>query len=100
VLYGALQAVPIPAVANLSTAVKAPSLTVEARLVDQTTGEVVAEVIDRRFPQVKVIDINRLTVSSALHELADSFADDMVKAFYRRPGEVVGSRWAFSLLPW
>ncbi len=100
VVYGGLLAVPFPAIANLSTAVKSPLLTIEGRFIDQTTGEVVAELVDRRFPQVKPIDLNRLTVSSALRELADSFAHDIVRSFYRDPDEKVERRWRFSLLPW
>lgn len=100
VLYGGLLAVPIPAIANLSTAVKAPSLTVEAKLVDGPTGRVIMEILDRRFPQIKIVDINRLTDLRAVKELADSFAEDLVEAFYLQPGERVGRRWAFSLLPW
>ncbi|MFN8390406.1 MAG: hypothetical protein U0136_08965 [Bdellovibrionota bacterium] len=100
VVYAGLLAVPVPGVANMSTAVKSPSLTLEARLVDEHSGEIKMELLDRRFPQVKIVDINRLTVSSALHEIADSFADDLVRSFYRKPGNVVGRRWPFSLVPW
>lgn len=99
-LYAGLLAVPLPGVANMSTALKAPSLTLEARLVDRDTGELKMVLIDRRFPQVKIVDVNRLTISSALHELADSFAADLVRSFYRKPGHVVGRRWPFSLVPW
>ena len=100
VIYGGLTAVPSPAAANLSTAVKSPSLTLEARFTDKQTGEVVAELVDRRFPQVKPLDVNRLTISSAVHELTDSFAADLVAAFYRKHGEKVGRRLPFSLIPW
>lgn len=100
IIYGGLLAVPVPGVANMSTAVRAPSLTLEARLTDPQTGEVLTELVDRRFPQVKIVDINRLTVSSALHEIADSFSDDLVASFYRKHGERVGRRLPFSLLPW
>jgi hypothetical protein len=99
-VYGGLLAVPVPGIANLSTAVKSPSLTLEARFIDKTSGEVVMELVDRRFPQLKIVDINRLTVSSALREIVDSFASDLVKSFYRKHGEKVGKRWPFSLLPW
>lgn len=99
-IYGGLLAVPVPAAANLSTALKSPSLTLEAKFRDGKTGEVLTELVDRRFPQVKVIDVNRLTVASALHEIADSFAEDLVASFYRKKGEKVGKRWPFSLVPW
>ena len=99
-LYSGLMAVPLPGVANLSTAVKSPSLTIEARLIDESTDVVVSELMDRRFPQVKIVDVNRMTVSSALREQADSFADDLVASFYRKSGEKVGRRWPFSLVPW
>ncbi len=100
VVYGGLLAVPLPGVANLSTAVKSPQITLEARFIDDLTREVVTEIIDRRFPQVKIVDVNRLTVSRAAHELADSFADDLVAAFFRKKGEKIGRRWPFSLVPW
>ncbi len=100
IIYGGLLAVPVPAVANLSTAVKSPSLTLEARMVDQETGDIVTELVDRRFPQIKIVDINRLTIASALRELADSFAEDLVKSFYRKKGEKICDRLPFSLLPW
>jgi len=100
IVYGGLLAVPVPGIANLSTAAKSPSLTLEARLVDEQSGQVITELIDRRFPQVKIIDVNRLTISSALNELADSFAEDIVASFYRKTGEKVSKRLPFSLLPW
>ena len=99
-IYAGLLAVPVPAAANISTAVKSPSLTLEARLVDQESGEIKMALIDRRFPQLKIVDVNRLTVSSALHEIADSFADDLVRSLYRKPDHVIGKRWPFSLVPW
>ena len=100
VVYGGLLAVPVPGAANLSTAVKSPSITLEARLTDQKTGEVLAELIDRRFPQAKIVDVNRLTVSSALRELVDSFADDLVASTFRKQDEKVRKRLPFSLIPW
>lgn len=100
ILYGGLLAAPVPGVANLSSAVKAPSLTIEAKFIDSDTGKVVAELIDRRFPPVKPVDLNRLTVSSPLHKIADGFADDLVRSFYRKPGQRVGRRLPFSLIPW
>lgn len=99
-IYGGLTVVPVPGAANLSTAVKSPALTLEARFIDKATGRVVAELVDRRFPQVKPIDINRLTVSSAVHELADSFAADLVASFFREHGKKVRGRFPFSLIPW
>ena len=99
-IYGSMLALPIPAAANLSTAVKSPSITLEARFVDEKTREVIGELVDRRFPQVKPIDVNRLTITSAIRELSDSFAQDLVESYYRKPGEEVSSRFPFSLLPW
>lgn len=99
-LYGGLLAVPVPGVANLSTTLKSSSLTYEARFTDQTSGEVIMELRDRRFPQVKIIDVNRLTVTSALHEIADAFAEDLVASLYRKEGQKIGKHSPFSLLPW
>jgi hypothetical protein len=99
-VYGGLLAVPVPGVANLSTAARSPVLTLEARFRDLQTGEVVAELLDRRFPQLKIVDVNRLTLTSALHEIADSFADDLVASLYREPTQKIDKRWPFSLLPW
>lgn len=99
-VYAGLFAVPVPGVANLSTAVKAPSLGVEARLIDQESGGVIAEIVDRRFPQVKVIDFNRLLIARALEEQADSFAEDLAEYFYRNVGEKVPRRSPVSLIPW
>ena len=100
VVYGGLLAVPVPAAANLSTAVKSPLLTLEVKFVELPSEEVIAELVDRRFPQVKIVDVNRLTVSSALRELTDSFVVDLVASYYRKRGETVGKRMPFSLLPW
>ncbi len=100
VIYGGMLAVPLPAVANLSTAVKSPSLVLEARLVDADTGEIVTELVDRRFPKIKIIDVNRLTVMSAVREMSDEFVDDFVKALYREPDEDIGRGLPFALLPW
>jgi len=98
-VYGGLLAVPVPAVANLSSAVKSPSLTLEVRFTDNATGQIVWEIIDKRFPQIKVIDANRLTVSGALHEIIDSFAEDLVESFYKKADETVSRRSPVSLWP-
>lgn len=99
-VYAGLLAVPVPALANLSTAVKAPTLVLEAKFVDQETGEIILEIVDRRFPQVKVVDLNRLFVSSALKELADSFNEDIAELFFRHTGEAISRRSPVSLFPW
>ncbi len=99
-LYGGLLAVPLPGVANLSTTVKSPSLGIEARFSEQASGEIIMELSDRRFPQLKIIDANRLTVTRALHEMAKEFADDLVASLYRKEGQKIGKRFPFSLLPW
>lgn len=99
-VYAGLLAVPVPALANLSTAVKSPSLILEAKFIDQATGEVIVEIVDRRFPQIKIVDINRLFVSSALRELADSFNEDVATLFFRHTGEAISHRSPVSLLPW
>ncbi len=100
ILYGGLFAVPIPAAANLSTAARSPSMTLEARLVDSETQQAVAELVDRRFPRIKALDLNRLTVVSAVHEMADSFAADLVASFYRKKGQKVRRRFPVTLIPW
>jgi hypothetical protein len=99
-IYGGLLAVPVPAIANLSTAVKSPSLTLETMFVDQATGEVVAEVVDRRFPQIKIVDLNRLLGSRALRELSDSYIEDIAELFFRKRGEEISRRSPVSLIPW
>ena len=100
VLYGGLLAVPFPAAANLSTVARSPILILEARLEDSETGETIGELLDRRFPRIKIIDVNRLTVDSAVHEMSDSFAHDLVASFFRKRGQKVSRPFPFKLIPW
>lgn len=100
VLYGGLLFVPVPAAANLSTAARSASLTLEARFIDGNSNVAVGELIDRRFPRIKAIDLNRLTVDSAVHEMADSFAEDLVRSIYRKEKQKVKGHFPFTLIPW
>ncbi|NND87722.1 MAG: hypothetical protein HKM28_00585 [Flavobacteriaceae bacterium] len=99
-IYGGLFAAPIPGIANLSTGVKSPSITLEAKFVDKATGVVITEVIDRRFPQIRIIDLNRLIIEQSLKEMSDSFAEDIAELFFNESREKIPGRWPFSILPW
>lgn len=99
-LYAGLFAVPVPGIANMSTSIRAPSMVMKARFVDQESGEVFAELVDRRFPQLKPVDLNRLVIGYALEEIADSFADDLARLFFRSRGSSIRKRSPISLLPW
>lgn len=99
-IYGGLFAAPIPGIANLSTGVKAPALTIEAKFVDEATGEVIIELLDRRYPPIKIVDFNRLTVERSLRKIADQFAQDLARLFFANKGERLPRRWPVSLIPW
>ncbi len=99
-LYAGLFAVPVPGIANISTGFRASSLVFQAKFIDQESGTVIAELVDRRFPQLKLVDLNRLFVGFDLKELADSFAEDLAALFFRSRGEALRRRSPVSLLPW
>jgi hypothetical protein len=99
-LYAGMFAVPVPGIANMSTSIRSPSLIMKARFVDKESGQVIAELIDRRFPQLKLVDLNRMVIGYALQEIADSFADDLALLFFRQRGEAIRRRSPISLLPW
>ena len=99
-IYGGLFAVPVPGIANLSSGLKAPSMTIEAKFIDKLTGEVIAEIIDRRFPQVRVLDLHRLLIEQSIKELSNSFAEDIASLFFNEDGETISKRWPVSISPW
>lgn len=51
-----------------------------ARITDADTGQLIATVADRKFAPVRIVDLNKLTVSSTPREISQLWADTIATA--------------------
>jgi hypothetical protein len=72
----------------------------EARVVDTSTGTIVAMAADRETQQIAPVNVRGLTWYSIAHGLIDTWADQFVQIANKQPGEVVQDSSPFSLKVW
>lgn len=95
---GALVA-PVPGTGPALSAMTDPHVAFAARVTDAATGQLVATVADRKFAPTRVIDLNKLTVSSSSREIVSLWADEIAAAIQGdRVREVNEKR--FDWMPW
>jgi Protein of unknown function (DUF3313) len=92
--------VPIPGSSVLFNAVSDPHVAFAARIYDAHTGKLVATLADRRFPPTRLLDVNRLTLSSSAREICQTWADIIAEGLNRDRFADVPDRGFFAILPW
>lgn len=95
---GAL-AVPIPGAGAALGTVTDPRVAFAARLTNGKDGKLIATVADRKFAPLRLIDLNKLTVSSSAREICALWAVTITEAI-QSDGLTDISEKRFSLLPW
>jgi hypothetical protein len=92
--------VPIPATGVLFDAVSDPHLAFAARVYDGKSGKLIATLADRKFPPTRILDLNKLTVTSSAREVCGIWADIFAEGLNREQFTKVESRGIFAILPW
>ena len=62
--YAVALAAPVPGVSYAVDSAKSPFASIEGRVTSRRTGEVVALFADKKFPRIKPLDVNKLTIRS------------------------------------
>lgn len=92
--------VPIPGSSVIFNAVSDPHVAFAARVYDAQTGKLIATLADRRFPPTRLLDVNRLTLSSSAREICQTWADIIAEGLNRERFADVPDRGFFAILPW
>lgn len=92
--------VPIPASSLVFNTVSDPHVSFAAKVYDAETGKLVATLADRRFPPTRLLDVNRLTVSSSTREIVDTWAEIIAEGLNRDRFAEIKDRGFFAILPW
>jgi hypothetical protein len=92
--------VPVPGASVAFSAVSDPHAAFAARIYDGKSGKLVATIGDRRFPPVRLLDVNKVTISSSNREIVNDWADIIVEGLNRDEFARVSDRGIFRLLPW
>lgn len=92
--------VPVPGAAVMFSAVSDPHVAFAARVYDGKTGKLVATLGDRKFPPLRVLDVNKLTITSSAREIVQAWAEIIAEGLNRDRFKKVGDRGIFRILPW
>ena len=92
-------AAPVPGTGAAMSAITDPHVAFAARIYDGTTGELLATVGDRKFPPLRIVDLNKLTVKSSPREICALWAKSIADSFNRKGFTEVEEK-RFTLVPW
>ncbi len=93
-------AAPVPGTGALVGAISDPHAAFAARLTDGESGELIATVADRKFPPTRIVDLNKLTVTSSVREVCSIWAETLADALQKGRMAKVKDRGSFSILPY
>lgn len=90
---------PVPGAGIAFAGVTDPYVIFAARVSDGGTGKLIATAADRKFAPTRLIDVNKLTVTSANREICNLWAEEIADTFASDAlTKIEEERW--SLLPW
>lgn len=92
--------VPIPASSLVFNTVSDPHVAFAAKVYDAQSGKLVATLADRRFPPTRLLDVNRLTLTSSAREICNTWADIIAEGLNRERFADVPDRGFFAIRPW
>jgi hypothetical protein len=93
-------AAPLPGVDMALNAITDPHASFSARFTDPSTSQLLASAADKRFPPIRIIDLNKLTITSSLREIVHQWSRELSEAIQQDRFSKVEKSWRFSLLPW
>ncbi len=77
-------AAPVPGTGPALTAITDPHVAFAARITDAETGALIATIADRKFGLARIIDLNKLTVSSSAREVTSLWAQSIAETLQGR----------------
>lgn len=92
-------AAPVPGTGPALSAMSDPHVAFAARITDET-GRLAVTAADRKFPPTRIIDLNKLTITSSPREVCALWAKTMAEALNKRRFSKTKDNGKFSLLPW
>ena len=72
----------------------------EARVVDSSSGTIIAMAADREQAQVAPLNLRAFTWYEVAHKIIDDWATQFVEIANKRPGQVIKDTSPFTLMPW
>ena len=100
VARAAAMAAPVPGLEFALSAMSEPHVAFAARFTSPDGAILLGTVADRRFPPMRPIDLNKLTVSSSAREIVSQWARELAEAIQFDRLTAVERSSRFSLLPW
>ena len=99
-IRAAALAAPFPGVDLALSAISDPYVSFAARFTSQEGSKLIATVADRRFPPIRLIDLNKLRARSSAREIIANWAKQLAQAIQLDEFEKVQRNSWFSILPW
>lgn len=99
-IRAAALAVPFPGVDLALSTISDPHVSFAARFTSPDGSKLLATAADRRFPPIRLIDLNKLTARSSAREIISNWSRQLAQAIQLDNfKQVQGNSW-FSILPW
>ena len=92
-------AAPVPGSGAALSSISDPHASFALRVSDPS-GNLAATVADRQFPPARIVDLNKLTVSSSIREVCSIWAQTIAEALNKGRFSLVTAPSSFSLSPW
>jgi hypothetical protein len=93
-------AAPVPGLGMALSAMHEPHVAFAARFMAPDGATLFGTVADRRFPPIRVLDLNKLTLTSSIREIISQWARELAEAIEFERLAIVERSSRFSLLPW
>lgn len=90
---------PVPGTGAVVGAISDPHAAFALRVTDSQSGELLATAADRKFPPTRIVDLNKLTVSSSAREVCSLWAETIADAIQQGRMAKIKDVGGFSLLP-
>lgn len=100
IIRAAALAAPVPGVDVALSAISDPHVAFAARFTSPDGSRLVATAADRRFPPLRIIDLNKLRATSSAREIISQWSRELAQAIQFDQFTKVKKSWGFSLLPW
>ncbi len=93
-------AAPLPGVDMALNTITDPHLAFAARFTDPLSNALQASAADRRYPPLRIIDLNKLTITSSTREIVANWSRELAEAIQFNRFATIEKTSAFSILPW
>jgi hypothetical protein len=93
-------AAPVPGIGITLSAMHEPHVAFAARFMAPDGATLLGTVADRRFPPIRLLDLNKLTLTSSVREIISQWAREIAEAIEFERLAIVERSSRFSLLPW